>query len=96
MFKNSLVAARRRLRWLNLPGAMLLVLLQRTPVLRQLVVAENSALTAPVGAVLKSAMAGLAALGGLHSRAGATELVTNVTGPLNATVGTAIPTVAVQ
>lgn len=94
MFKNSLVAARRRLRWLNLPGAMLLVLLQRTPVLRQLVVAENSALTAPVGAVLKSTIAGLAALGGLHSRAGATELVSNVSGPLNATVGTAIPTVA--
>jgi len=64
MFKQRIAAAHRHLRWLNLPGAMLLVLLQRTPVLRNLVVAESSALTAPVGAVLKSAVAGLAALGG--------------------------------
>ena len=84
----------RRLHLLNLPGALLLLILQRTPVVSLFVTAENTVLSAPVGAVLKSAVAGLVALGALHSRAGATELVTNVPGPLRATVGTAIPTVA--
>ncbi len=85
---------RRRLQLLKLPGALLLLLLQRTPILRLLPSSETAAVVAPVGAVLKAAVAGLVGLGALHSRAGATELVTNEPSPLRATVGVAIPTVA--
>ena len=85
---------RRRLQLLNLPGALLLLLLQRTPVLRLLVSAEPAVVAAPAGAVLKAAVAGLVGLGALHSRAGATELVTNEPSPLRATVGVAISTAA--
>jgi hypothetical protein len=46
-----------------------------------------------VGAVLRS-VATVAALGALHSRAGATTLTSNVASPLQATVGTPITTVA--
>lgn len=87
-------ALHRRLHWINLPGALLVMLLQRTPILNLLVTAENTLLRSPASAVLKSSVAGLVALGALHSRAGATELVTNVGSPLRATVGTAITTVA--
>ena len=88
-------SSRRRLQLLHLPGALLLLLLQRTPVLRLFVSAEPATLAAPVGAVLKSGAASLVALSALHSRAGATELVTNEPSPLRATVGVAIPTVAI-
>lgn len=85
---------RRRLQLLNLPGALLLLLLQRTPVLRLLVSTEPVVVAAPAGAMLKSAVAGLVGLGALHSRAGATELVTNEPSPLRATVGVAVPKAA--
>ena len=87
-------ALHRRLHLLNLPGALLMMLLQRTPLLNLFVTAENTVLRSPAGAVLKSSVAGLITLGALHSRAGATQLVTSVGSPLRATVGTAIPTVA--
>ncbi len=84
---------RRRLQWLNLPTLSLLALLQRTPVLQVAATVERLVISSPVGTVLRSA-ATVAALGALHSRAGATELVTNVDSPLKATVGTPIPSVA--
>lgn len=63
-----------RLRWLQLPAALLIVLLQRTPVLRLLVAAEERLVSSPVGAVLRSAAAALGSLGALHSLAGATTM----------------------
>jgi hypothetical protein len=83
----------RRLRWLNLPTFTLVALLQRTPVLRVLAVGEEMVLSTRIGSLLKATVSAIA-LGGLHSRAGATELVSNENSPLSATVGTAIPTVA--
>ena len=90
---NPSSVLRRRLQWLNLPTLSLLALLQRTPVLQMAATVERLVISSPVGTVLRSA-ATVAALGALHSRAGATELVTNVDSPLKATVGTPIPTVA--
>lgn len=89
-----LAALHRRFHWLNLPGALLMMILQRTPLLNLLVTAETTVLRSPAGAVLKSSVAGLVALGALHSRAGATTLVTNQDSPLRATVGTRIAGVA--
>lgn len=64
-----------RLRWLNLPGALLVMLLQRTPVLRALVAAEEMVAASPAVAVLRSAVVALGSLGALHSLAGATTLI---------------------
>src|SRR5882672_2507455 len=77
----------RRLRWLNLPGAVLLALLQRTPVVRVAAVAEEFVVAAPLGAVLRSAAAAVAALGAVHSLAGATAQVIASTNSVNTTVG---------
>jgi len=87
-----------RCRWLNLPGALLITLLQRTPVLRVATLAEEAVIASPLGQVLRSAAAAVASLGALHSLAGATQLQASTSSgltpsPLNATVGTAIPTV---
>lgn len=84
----------RSLRWINLPGAVLLALLQRTPAVRVAAVAEELAVRSPLGAVLRSAVATAAALGAVHSLAGATRIVatqgTTTTNSINVTVGTAI------
>src|SRR3954464_14494777 len=76
-----------RLRWLNLPGAMLIALLQRTPVVRLLVTAEEVVTASPVGAVLRSAFTAAASLGAVHALAGATQFQANRTSPLSGTVG---------
>jgi len=66
---------RRRLHGISLPGALLIALLQRTPVIPLALSAEDSVLaSSPIGAVLKSAAAALASLGAFHSLAGATQL----------------------
>jgi hypothetical protein len=67
-------ACLRRLHWLNLPGALLLTLLQRTPVLRVAAPAGELVHASPVGHVLRSALAAVASLGALHTLAGATTL----------------------
>jgi len=78
--------------WINLPGGLLIALLQRTPAVQVAATAEDFALASPISAILKASVAGLASLGGLHSLAGATNLATNGNdSPLNVTVGTAIP-----
>lgn len=64
-----------RFRWLNLPGALLVMLLQRTPVLRALVAAEEMVAASPAVAVLRSAAVALGSLGALHSLAGATTMM---------------------
>ncbi len=82
-----------RLRWINLPGALLVALLQRTPVVPVAQLAEEFVLSSPISAILKSS-AVLTSLGALHSLAGATTLVTNNhDSPLNVTAGVAIPEV---
>lgn len=83
-----------RLKWLNLPGAVLLALLQRTPAVRVVATAEQLVAASPLGDVLRSAVAVAASLGAIHSMAGATTLSTNSRpSPLSATVGTAVTTV---
>lgn len=89
---NLVLSLRRRAQWLNVPTLSLLALLQRSPVMQLLSNAAEYVVASPVGAVLRSA-ATVAALGALHSRAGATELAASTNSPLQAKVGTAIPTV---
>jgi len=60
---NYSPSLRRRLVRLNVPAAILLLLLQRAPMLRVLISADSGVITAPVSAALKSAVASLGALG---------------------------------
>ena len=89
-------AFHRRCRWINLPTASLIALLQRSPVAQVVRVADEMIQAAPAGAVLRSAAAAAAALGGLHSLAGATTLVSSpLVSPVSATVGSSISTTAI-
>ncbi len=76
-------------RWpaINLPLVGLLTLLQRTPVIRVAIVAEEFVLSSPVGTVLKSAVAALGALGAVHTLAGATQFVISPSANVSGTVG---------
>ncbi len=76
----------RRAPWLNLPATVLVALLQRAPALRVAAVAEDFVLASPAGNLLR-AVATVAALGALHSRAGATQFVQNPGNPVTGTVG---------
>ena len=80
----------RRLHWLNLPGALLIALLQRTPLLRVAATAGEIIHASPVGAVLRAAVATAASLGALHSLAGATQFVQNPPSPVTGAVGTRV------
>ncbi|MBI5380517.1 MAG: immunoglobulin domain-containing protein [Opitutae bacterium] len=71
----------------NLPAALLVMLLQRTPVLRLLVAAEEMTLAPVTGHVLKSAFAVAASLGAIHSLAGATVFQVAPSNPVAGTVG---------
>jgi hypothetical protein len=71
---NFTAVCLHRFRWLNLPGAFLVMLLQRTPVLRLAAVAEEQLVASPIGTVLRSAAAIAASLGAMHSLAGATTM----------------------
>jgi hypothetical protein len=88
---------RRKCAWMNLSTATLVALLQRMPVVRLAVALDEIVIASPVGAILKSAAAAVAALGTLDTVAGATILASSITanptGPLptfNATVGVPI------
>jgi hypothetical protein len=77
-----------RARWIHSVGGILILLLQRTPVVRLFVTAE-SALTTPMGDVLRALVPTALALGAVDSLAGAsTQLVANINQPAKATVGT--------
>jgi len=65
----------RRFHWINLPGAILMVLLQRMPTLNVVCAGEEMVAASPVGTVLKAAVAAVAALGAVNTMAGATPLV---------------------
>ena len=77
----------RRLHWLNLPGALLLALLQRTPALRVAASVGEIVRAAPAASVLRSALAATASLGALHTLAGATQFVQSPPNPVGGTVG---------
>ncbi len=79
----------RKLHRLNLPAAGLLLLLQRTPVVR--IAAGTTEFSAPsrIVALLKSAVAALGSLGAVHSLAGATRFVLSSPSVIG-TVGTPI------
>ena len=53
----------RSLHWLNFSGAVLIALLQRTPVLRTIANASDFVLHSPTASLLKSAISALGALG---------------------------------
>ncbi len=77
-----------RLRWVHLPAALLVALLQRTPLLRVLAAHAESATGASAGQLMRSVFT-VAALGALHSRAGATTFVQSPVGdPIQGTIGT--------
>ncbi len=91
---NPTLLLNRQFRWLNVPGALLLALLQRSPVVQVATTAAEFVTASPVGQVLRSAALAAASLGALHSMAGATTLSTNNhPSPLALTAGTAMPTV---
>ncbi len=91
---NTALIFLHRLRWIHLPGAVLLALLQRTPVLRVAATAETVFTASPLGAVLRAAFTGVASLGAVHALAGATQFVYNPRNPpFTGTVGTTFPTV---
>lgn len=76
-----------RFRWLHVPVALLLFLLQRAPMLRTVVTTEF-VLTSTAGSVLKGVLLGSATLGAVQTVAGATELDAGDRGnPIQATVG---------
>lgn len=76
-----------RFRWLQLPVMALMFLLQRTPVLRAIITTEFT-LHATAGTVLKGVLASAAAMGTVHTVAGATELSVGTTGnPITGKVG---------
>jgi hypothetical protein len=77
----------RALTALRLPTAFILLLLQRTPVLRVATAASDIVASSPVGTLVRSALATVAALGAMHSLAGATVLVASQPGPVNVPAG---------
>ena len=79
---------------LQLPVALLVTLLQRSPAVRVLAAADELVASSRLGAVLQSALAATASFGALHSLAGATTLLASTPGPLTAKVGAPVPTVA--
>ncbi|MES2695823.1 MAG: hypothetical protein V4773_20280, partial [Verrucomicrobiota bacterium] len=79
-------ALHRRLPWLNVSVGMLLVFLQRSPVVRLMVQAKDYVLAARAGEVLRAGFT-VAALGAMHSRAGATTFQPSSSNPVRGTVG---------
>lgn len=78
---------RRFAPWLNLPLGLLVVLLQRLPALRVAGAGGDLACVARAGDLLRAAVTA-AALGAVHSLAGATAYVQTPVNPVRGTVGT--------
>jgi hypothetical protein len=91
---KTLPALLHRLAWFNLPAALLLGLLQRTPVVRVVAAAADRLSGSPVAALIRAATVSAASLGAMHTLAGATTLVTNTPSPLAATAARPITAVA--
>ncbi len=80
----------RRLAWLNLPGALLIALLQRTPVLRVLASAGENFAGSPAASVLRSVFATSVSLGAVQALVGATQFVQSPANPVMGTVGASL------
>jgi hypothetical protein len=83
----------KKVRHLSLPASWLLLLLERAPAIRVVSAAAESATPSRIVALLKSAFAGAASIGAVHSLAGATQFVVSNSNVL-ATVGTPITPIA--
>ncbi|MDB6126482.1 MAG: Immunoglobulin I-set domain protein, partial [Verrucomicrobia bacterium] len=68
-------SVQRRLQWFNLPTAVLIALLQRTPIVRVAAAIEEMVVSSPISTILKSFATAAASLGAINSMAGATPLV---------------------
>lgn len=77
---------------LAVPATMLLLLLQRTPVLRTLVQADFFS-GARLGQLLRAILPAAFAAGATHTLTGATQWTTNPTSPVNGQVGTSLTVV---
>ncbi len=92
-------ATRSRLRSigvrLQIPMLLLMAFLQRTPVTRLIQAADEFVAASPVGSLLRSAAAAMAAFGAMNSLVGATPLVpsSGVSSGTTVTVGTAIASI---
>ncbi len=91
MYTNLLLL---RITRFNLPLALLLGLLQRTPALRLAAGAFERCASSPLTAVLRASFFGVAAFGPVHALVGATTLVTNKPSPLAVTAGVPMTAVA--
>ncbi len=89
----NLTSTRAWLR-IQLPAAMLITLLQRTPVVRLIQAADEIVTASPIGTLLRSTLAAAASLGTLHSLAGATTLLASNASPVTITAGSPIAPVA--
>jgi hypothetical protein len=87
--RHLLIRFRCHALWLNLPSALLILILQRTPVVKIASLVHEIVVAVPLGSVLRSAVAVTAGLS-VHSLAGATELAPSVPSPLAATVGNSV------
>lgn len=84
---SAFTLAYYRFRWLHVPAAVLMVLLQRLPMLRNVVTTEF-VMSSGINNVLKGVLATSAAMGAVQTVAGATELDAGMDGnPASATVG---------
>ena len=92
---NNSSVSPHRIAWLRtkISAALLISLLQRSPTVR-FVQATTQIVSAPVVAVLKSVAATFAALGAVHSLAGATSLISSQPSPASATQGQPITPIA--
>jgi hypothetical protein len=79
-----------KLRWIQFPGLWLALLLQRAPALRQAAVAAEEISPSRIVQLLRAAFAGSVSLGGVHSLAGATQLVASPKSPLTVATGASV------
>ena len=93
---NAILHPARRVAWLRAQFSLtvLVALLQRTPAARLVQLTTQVVAASPAGAVLKSALAAIGALGAVHSLAGATVLVASQPSPVTVTEGRAITPIA--
>ncbi|WP_414664669.1 immunoglobulin domain-containing protein [Horticoccus sp. 23ND18S-11] len=80
----------KRFRSFTLPSAWLLLLLQRTPVVRLAATAGEFVAPSRVVALLKAAISTAVSLGAVHSLAGATQLVASQASPVTVAVGATV------
>lgn len=85
-----LMYSMKRNRWINFSTAWLLLLLQRTPVLRVAATAGEYVAPSRIVMLLKAAFVSAASLGAVQSMAGATQLVATTPTPATVTVGSSV------